>query len=92
MGYIPGRRREDALLVIRAAQWHLSASRLGFVTSYWDVTNAFGVSTHDAMDATVDRLDMKHDASFPEMIVLAPREGDRQGDGPAAQKFALTYD
>eukprot|EP00972_Heterocapsa_arctica_P098326 14509954-Heterocapsa_arctica.AAC.1 len=30
MGYIPGRRREEASLVIRAEQWHLSASRLGF--------------------------------------------------------------
>eukprot|EP00972_Heterocapsa_arctica_P106249 15652694-Heterocapsa_arctica.AAC.1 len=28
----------------------------------------------------------------PEMICLAPGEGDRQGDGPAAQKFTLTYD
>eukprot|EP00972_Heterocapsa_arctica_P067844 10016810-Heterocapsa_arctica.AAC.1 len=26
------------------------------------------------------------------MICLAPGEGDRQDDGPAAQKFALTYD
>eukprot|EP00972_Heterocapsa_arctica_P073088 10795665-Heterocapsa_arctica.AAC.1 len=101
MGYIPGCRREEASLVVRAAQWRLSSSRLGFVTSYWDVTNAFGSSTHDALDATVYRLDMKHDASFvksrhdntlvaltipgqPEMICLAPREGDRQGDGPAA--------
>eukprot|EP00972_Heterocapsa_arctica_P086078 12687237-Heterocapsa_arctica.AAC.1 len=28
----------------------------------------------------------------PEMICLALGEGDRQCDGPAAQKFALTYD
>eukprot|EP00972_Heterocapsa_arctica_P044140 6516155-Heterocapsa_arctica.AAC.1 len=102
MGYIPGRRREEAQLIIRAAQWRLSASRLGFVTSYWDVVNAFGSSKHDALDATVDRLRMRHDANFmksrhggtlvaltipgrPEMICLAPCEGDRQGDGPAAQ-------
>eukprot|EP00972_Heterocapsa_arctica_P017589 2600813-Heterocapsa_arctica.AAC.1 len=64
MGYIPGRRREEASLILCAAQWHLSASRLGFGTSYWDVANAFGSSKHDALDATVDRLRMKHDASF----------------------------
>eukprot|EP00972_Heterocapsa_arctica_P008628 1263658-Heterocapsa_arctica.AAC.1 len=59
-----GRRREEALLVTRAAQWHLRKARVGFVTSYWDVTNAFGSTTHDALNSTVDQLSMGHDAHF----------------------------
>eukprot|EP00972_Heterocapsa_arctica_P097293 14353935-Heterocapsa_arctica.AAC.1 len=109
MGDISGRRREEALLVIRAAQWHLRRARVGFVTSFWDVTKAFGSTTHDALNETVDRLRMGHDAHCvksrytdslvaltipgqPEMLCVAPSQGYRQGDGPAAQRFALTYD
>ena len=41
-GYIPGRRRESAILIRQASTWRLERLGLKSLTAFHDLTNAFG--------------------------------------------------
>eukprot|EP00972_Heterocapsa_arctica_P043547 6429668-Heterocapsa_arctica.AAC.1 len=41
MGFVPGRRREEAHIIFRAILWHLAQLRQEWIACFWDVTNAF---------------------------------------------------
>ena len=49
-GYIPGRRRESAILIRQATTWRLERLGLNSLTASHDLTNAFGSVKWEAMD------------------------------------------
>ena len=55
-GYIPGRRRESAILIRQASTWRLERLGLKSLTAFHDLTNAFGSVKWDAMDRAAEEL------------------------------------
>ena len=49
-GYIPGRRRESAVLIRQVTTWRLERLGLKSLTAFHDLTNAFGSVKWEAMD------------------------------------------
>ena len=55
-GYIPGRRRESAILIRQATTWRLERLGLKSLTAFHDLTNAFGSVKWEAMDRAAAAL------------------------------------
>ena len=55
-GYIPGRRRESAILIRHASTWRLERLGLKSLTAFHDLTNAFGSVKWEAMDRAAEAL------------------------------------
>ena len=55
-GYIPGRRRESAILIRQASTWRLERLDLKSLTTFHDLTNAFGSVKWEAMDRAAEAL------------------------------------
>ena len=55
-GYIPGRRRESAILIRQASTWRMERLGLKSLTAFHDLTNAFGSVKWDAMDRASEAL------------------------------------
>ena len=55
-GYIPGRRRESAILIRQASTWRLERLGLKSLTAFHDLTNAFGSVKWEAMDRAAEAL------------------------------------
>eukprot|EP00972_Heterocapsa_arctica_P047366 6986945-Heterocapsa_arctica.AAC.1 len=56
MGFIPGRRREEAHLILRAALWHLTQLRQEWIACFWDVANAFPSLERPLLDGLASRI------------------------------------
>eukprot|EP00972_Heterocapsa_arctica_P075100 11081274-Heterocapsa_arctica.AAC.1 len=56
MGFIPGRRREEAHLILRATLWYLTKLRLGWIACFWDVANAFPSLERPLLDGLASRI------------------------------------
>jgi hypothetical protein len=107
-GFIVKRRREEAVLVIRVLKWRLRQLKLGSLSCFWDLSNAFPSMAYDQIDDAVDRSAPQHEGWFlkqryrrcimiirgPDGIITAMRAltGDRQGDVAAPLKFVITLD
>ena len=55
-GYVPGRRRESAVLVRQATTWRLERHGLKSLTASHDLTNPGGSVMWEAMDRAVASL------------------------------------
>ena len=55
-GYIPGRRREAAVLIRQVTTWRLERLGLKSLTAFHDLTNAFGSVKWEAMDRAAEAL------------------------------------
>ena len=55
-GYIPGRRRESAVLIRQVTTWRLERLGMKSLTAFHDLTNAFGSVKWEAMDRAAERL------------------------------------
>ena len=55
-GYIPGRRRESAVLIRQVTTWRLERLGLKSLTAFHDLTNAFGSVKWEALDRAVASL------------------------------------
>ena len=55
-GYIPGRRRESAILIRQASTWRLERLGLKLVTAFHDLTIAFRSVKWEAMDRAAEAL------------------------------------
>ena len=55
-GYIPGRRRESAVLIRQVTTWRLERLGMKSLTDFHDLTNAFGSVKWEAMDRAAERL------------------------------------
>ena len=55
-GYIPGRRRESAVLITQVTTWRLERLVLKSLTAFHDLTNVFGSVKWAAMDRAAERL------------------------------------
>ena len=56
LGYIPGRRRESAVLIRQVTTWRLERLGVKSLTAFHDLTNAFGSVKWEAMDRAAERL------------------------------------
>ena len=55
-GYIPGRRRESAVLIRQVTTWRLERLGMKSLTAFHDLTNAFGSVKWEVMDRAAARL------------------------------------
>jgi hypothetical protein len=55
-GFVLGRRREEAILLIRLARWRLLRRNLGCLLVLYDMTNAFAFVAHSLLSDTVHRV------------------------------------
>eukprot|EP00972_Heterocapsa_arctica_P027523 4045889-Heterocapsa_arctica.AAC.1 len=64
MGVIPGRRREEAHLILRAVLWRLTQPRQGWIACFWDVANAFPSLGRSLLDGLASRIADPETAKF----------------------------
>lgn len=50
-GFLPHKDRVQASINSCATFWHLRQDNIGFVAQFWDASNAFASTPHDALDA-----------------------------------------
>eukprot|EP00972_Heterocapsa_arctica_P093367 13772887-Heterocapsa_arctica.AAC.1 len=61
-GFIPGRRKEGAILQVNCALWRAHRIHRSTVACLWDVSNAFPSLSHTALDRAVDEVHNGQDA------------------------------
>ena len=107
-GFVPQRRREHAVLLVRLQLWQAREARVHAFGIFFDEANAFPSTAWEGIDETSLPQAPAEDASllwlrYHRMInaisdsedscaLLRPRVGDRQGDGGAAQRYILAAD
>ncbi|MFM7983655.1 MAG: hypothetical protein ACKPKO_30460, partial [Candidatus Fonsibacter sp.] len=107
-GYSPCRQHLHAVLALRLQLWFLRSQRRHGVAVFFDATNAFPSVAWHALDAATNISDEPDDGVLlwhryhragtvigdadGFSVILRSQQGDRQGDGPAAQRFTLAYD
>ena len=107
-GYVKGRRREHAVLGIRAQLWRLGKQRVHAVAAFWDAANAFPSQSWQGLDngslgdfeqedkqlawQRYHRMLCTIQDSEDRILVMRPGCGDRQGDVAAAQRYVLGAD
>eukprot|EP00972_Heterocapsa_arctica_P014894 2193036-Heterocapsa_arctica.AAC.1 len=55
-GFVPGRRREGAMVQFRCAQWWLAHLREGWMSCYYDIKNAFPSVARWRLDQVIDEV------------------------------------
>lgn len=106
-GCVPGRCRIEAAITIRVLQYRLAAAGLITLMLLFDVSNAFPSIAWTALEKRFSRefqvndqriLQLRHQRAICAIVDYLDRigvfrlgSGNRQGDGPAAQQFALAF-
>ena len=107
-GLVAKRRREQAILLIRLMLWFAMSLCQRAVAAFWDAHNAFPSVSWDSLDRGSLPLASEDDKILlwqryrrslsvladgqGECLLVRPQQGDRQGDGPAAQRYILAMD
>ena len=107
-GFIPHRRREGAVLVVRVACWALWRLGVSAVCVFYDLSNAFSSIKQELLDEVVWDKAAREDgailvqrhrcalAVLPSAVddwqAVVPGQGDFPGDRSAPQKFILSID
>ena len=107
-GFKPRRRREQTILQVKLARWHLEAHKTYWVAPFYDQANAFASVDHITLDGVVksalppgdaDLLCQRHAralcflrADSGDWALLSLGCGDLQGDVGAPDKFINVLD
>ncbi|CAE8588820.1 unnamed protein product [Polarella glacialis] len=107
-GYVPHRTREEASIIARVLSYRLCQSKHSVVWLMFDVSNAFPSMSWSWLDRSPLVKFSESDRHFlsqrrrqancvvwdgsQNVIVCRAGSGNRQGDSPAAQQFALAFD
>ena len=106
--YVHHRQRAHAALLLRLQMWKVAQRRQWCAAIFWDQTNAFPSTLWECLDCGTniaedpwdgwllarryrDAFACIHD-DWGSTLVLRPLCGDRQGDGPAAQRYVQSLD
>eukprot|EP00972_Heterocapsa_arctica_P049402 7271513-Heterocapsa_arctica.AAC.1 len=60
-GYVPGQRRESAILLMKLAMWRLTSYGLAWMGCWYDMSNAFPSVHHDYLDYVLQNDCHPHD-------------------------------
>ena len=107
-GFKPRRRREQTILQVKIAKWHLAQNALTWVAPFYDQANAFASVDHAALNQVVrealphgdaELLLQRHTralcflrADSGEWALMSLGCGDLQGDVAAPDKFINVLD
>ncbi|CAE8600511.1 unnamed protein product, partial [Polarella glacialis] len=106
VGFVPRRRRDQAILQLKCQLWRLHALGLGAVAVFYDVANAFSSTSFASLDRVLYEDCPDQDALLltqryrralwlfsvcGQEMLISPRCGDLQGDTAAPQKFLRVY-
>jgi len=107
-GFTPHRQRLHAILGVRLQRWRLHMLQAHSLTILFDAVNAFPSMSWDELDRGTDfqaepengrllRTRYHRTASLltdsnDHCLVARPQTGDKQGNGPAAERFVLAQD
>ena len=105
-GFVPGRRRESALLIQMVLAARLRKRGMSFVTTLHDGTNAFASTRHEVLSELADHGMAEAERHFfhtrrvnaqiwipvqGDTLVAVPGCGALMGDGDAPRDFARAY-
>lgn len=68
-GFLPRRRRENCMAALRVVSWRLNMLKLPFADIFYDLSNAFGSTTHEHLLLTLPTVTRLTDKDFFEQRI-----------------------